>query len=57
MIKSGTRLQSQVCDIEVIVVCAADNLDELRCGGVAMVPQARLPPWTRRWTPRSPTAL
>ena len=37
MIKNGTRLQSQVCDTQVIVVKAADSLDDLRCGGQAMV--------------------
>ncbi|MDT5092189.1 MAG: hypothetical protein QOH60_1552 [Mycobacterium sp.] len=38
MIKNGTRLQSQVCDTQVIVVKAADSLDDLRCGGSPMVP-------------------
>jgi hypothetical protein len=38
MIKNGTRLQSQVCDTQVIVVRTADSLDDLRAGGVAMVP-------------------
>jgi hypothetical protein len=38
MIKNGTRLQSQVCDTQVIVVRAADSLDHLRCGGRPMVP-------------------
>jgi hypothetical protein len=38
MIKNGTRLQSQVCDTQVIVVKAADSLDDLRCGGNPMVP-------------------
>ncbi|MBV8928825.1 MAG: hypothetical protein JO152_06855 [Mycobacteriaceae bacterium] len=38
MIKNGTRLQSQVCDTQVIVVRTADSLDELRAGGVPMVP-------------------
>jgi len=37
MIKNGTRLASQVCDTQVIVVRSADSLDDLRCGGVAMV--------------------
>ena len=37
MIKNGTRLQSQVCDTQVIVVKAADSLDELRCGGQPML--------------------
>jgi hypothetical protein len=37
MIKNGTRLQSQVCDTQVIVVRAADTLDDLRCGGAPMV--------------------
>ena len=38
MIKSGTRLQSQVCDTQVIIVKPAESLDDLRCGGVPMVP-------------------
>jgi hypothetical protein len=38
MIKNGTRLQSQVCDMQVIVVKAADSLDDLRCGGHPMLP-------------------
>ena len=38
MIKNGTRLQSQVCDTQVIVVRSADSLDDLRCGGAPMVP-------------------
>ena len=38
MIKNGTRLQSQVCDTQVIVVRAADSLDDLRAGGAPMVP-------------------
>ncbi|GAB1814528.1 hypothetical protein [Mycobacterium sp. MUNTM1] len=37
MIKNGTRLQSQVCDTQVIVVKSADTLDDLRCGGAPMV--------------------
>lgn len=38
MIKSGTRLKSQVCETQVIVVKTADSLDELRAGGAPMVP-------------------
>ena len=38
MIKTGTRLQSQVCDTQVIVVKANDSLDDLRCGGSPMIP-------------------
>ncbi|MEW5810360.1 MAG: hypothetical protein AB1925_12990 [Actinomycetota bacterium] len=38
MIKNGTRLQSQVCDTQVIVVRAAESLDDLRAGGAPMVP-------------------
>ncbi|MCT7662173.1 hypothetical protein [Mycobacterium deserti] len=38
MIKNGTRLQSQVCDTQVIVVRSAESLDDLRAGGVPMVP-------------------
>ena len=38
MIKNGSRLQSQVCDTQVIVVRGADSLDDLRAGGAPMVP-------------------
>lgn len=38
MIKSGTRLKSQVCDTQVIVVKTAESLDDLRAGGAPMVP-------------------
>jgi hypothetical protein len=38
MIKTGTRLQSQVCDTQVIVVRSSERLDDLRAGGVRMVP-------------------
>ena len=38
MIKNGSRLQSQVCDTQVIVVRSADGLDDLRAGGAPMVP-------------------
>lgn len=38
MAKNGTRLQSQVCDTQVIVVRATTTLDDLRCGGALMVP-------------------
>ncbi len=37
MIKNGTRLQSQVCDTQVIVVRSAESLDDLRAGGAAMI--------------------
>ena len=37
MIKNGTRLQSQVCDTQVIVVRSGESLDDLRCGGAPMV--------------------
>lgn len=38
MIKNGTRLRSQVCDAQVIVVRTADSLDDLRAGGELMIP-------------------
>ena len=38
MIKTGTRLKSQVCDTQVIVVRSSESLDDLRAGGVAMIP-------------------
>ncbi|SBS71298.1 conserved hypothetical protein [uncultured Mycobacterium sp.] len=38
MLKAGTRLQSQVCDTQIIVVKPADSLEDLRAGGVPMVP-------------------
>ena len=50
MIKNGTRLQSQVCDTQVIVVRSADSLDDLRAGGAPMVPDRR-----RRRLPTSPS--
>jgi hypothetical protein len=36
MIKTGSRLKSQVCDTEIIVVKSGDGLDDLRAGGVPM---------------------
>ena len=58
MIKNGTRLQSQVCDTQVIVVRSADSLDDLRAGGVPMVPigTERPPGSSERSIRRSPTA-
>jgi hypothetical protein len=38
MIRSGTRLQSQVCDTQVIVVRSSESLDDLRAGGAPMIP-------------------
>jgi hypothetical protein len=38
MIKNGTRLQSQVCDTQVIVVRTGSGLDDLRAGGIPMIP-------------------
>ncbi|BBX17150.1 hypothetical protein CRI77_11165 [Mycolicibacterium duvalii] len=38
MFKNGTRLQSQVCDTQVIVVKSSESLDDLRCGGQPMLP-------------------
>ena len=38
MIKNGTRLQSQVCDTQLIVVRTTDSLDDLRVGGAPVVP-------------------
>ncbi|MFD1813548.1 hypothetical protein [Rhodococcus gannanensis] len=37
MYTTGTRLESQVCDTQVIVVRTAESLADLRCGGAAMV--------------------
>jgi hypothetical protein len=37
MRKNGTRLASQVCDTQVIIVKTADSLDDLRCGGAPML--------------------
>ncbi|MFD5176686.1 hypothetical protein ACWF9G_33080 [Nocardia sp. NPDC055029] len=37
MITSGTRLESQVCDTQVIVIKATDAIAGLRCGGAPMV--------------------
>src|SRR2546426_10683787 len=38
MFKNGIRLQSQVCDTQVIVVRSTQSLDDLRCGGAPMRP-------------------
>jgi hypothetical protein len=38
MTKNGTRLRSQVCDTQIIVVRAAGSLADLRAGGAPMVP-------------------
>ncbi len=57
MIKNGTRLQSQVCDTQVIVVRSADSLDDLRAGGAPMVPDRRqTSPRASTSTRRCPTA-
>ena len=56
--KNGTRLQSQVCDTQVIVVRSADSLDDLRAGGVPMIPIGSEDPGKSselRSIPRSPT--
>ncbi|MED5810893.1 hypothetical protein VST63_00850 [Mycolicibacterium sp. 050232] len=37
MIKNGTRLQSQVCDTQIIVVRSTESLDGLRAGGAPMI--------------------
>jgi len=37
MLKSGTRLRSQVCDTQVIVVKAVESFEDLRCGGLSMI--------------------
>jgi hypothetical protein len=37
MVKNGSRLKSQVCGTEIIVVKSAPGLDDLRCGGALMV--------------------
>ena len=37
MLKNGSRLKSQVCDTQIIVVKSGPGLDDLRCGGVPMV--------------------
>lgn len=36
-LKAGTRLQSQVCATQIIVVKAPDGDLDITCGGVAMV--------------------
>jgi hypothetical protein len=38
VIKNGTRLKSQVCDTQVIVIRPAESLDDLRAGGAPMLP-------------------
>jgi hypothetical protein len=37
-LKPGTRLRSQVCSTEVIVVKAPDGDVDLACGGATMIP-------------------
>jgi hypothetical protein len=37
-VKNGARLESQVCDTQVIVVRSAPSLDDLRAGGAPMIP-------------------
>jgi hypothetical protein len=37
MIKAGTRLRSQVCETQVIIVKSAESLADLRAGGAPMV--------------------
>lgn len=37
IIKPGTRLQSHVCETEVVVIRVPDGEIELQCGGHAMV--------------------
>jgi hypothetical protein len=37
MIKAGTRLESQVCSTQIIVIRATDDLNDLRAGGEPMV--------------------
>ena len=41
MIKNGMRLQSQVCETQIIVVKTGPALADLRCGGHSMVPLER----------------
>ena len=43
MLRNGARLRSQVCEGMVIVVRATDSLDDLRCGGVPMIPMGTDP--------------
>jgi hypothetical protein len=38
MVKVGMRLESQVCETQVIIVKASENLADLRAGGVPMLP-------------------
>ncbi|MBY4573351.1 hypothetical protein ACN94_07100 [Gordonia paraffinivorans] len=38
-LKPGTRLCSQTCDTEVVVVTAPDSEVELTCGGAPLVPK------------------
>jgi len=38
MIKNGTRLKSQVCETQIIIVRGSPALDDLRAGGAPMIP-------------------
>jgi hypothetical protein len=37
VIKPGARLQSQVCETQVIVIRSSDSLSDLRAGGLPMI--------------------
>ncbi|MCX2930592.1 hypothetical protein ORI20_09915 [Mycobacterium sp. CVI_P3] len=43
MLKSGARLESQVCQTQVIVVKSTEALDELCAGGAPMIPVGSAP--------------
>jgi hypothetical protein len=38
MLRNGTRLESQVCETQVIVVKTSESLNDLRAGGALMIP-------------------
>lgn len=38
MLRAGTRLESQVCETNVIVVKTSESLNDLRAGGARMIP-------------------
>ena len=43
MLKTGSRLQSQVCGTQVIIIKAAAGDSELDCGGQPMIDVAQTP--------------
>lgn len=43
MLKTGSRLQSQVCDTQVVIIKAAAGDSDLACGGQPMIDVTQTP--------------